>query len=83
MDHIEYVASMMSPHQMWLIVKFQARVRGMLTRNHLRRAPKFKDMFNRHSYYQGEPQYENEKVQQISAQVGEFDYGYVTGIDNN
>jgi len=67
---------------MWLIVKFQARVRGMLTRNKLRRSPGFRDLFNRYSYV-GEPQYENEKVQQIRTQVGEFNYGYMNGIDNN
>lgn len=43
--------------------------------------PKYKDLFKDHMYMSN-PQYFNEKVQEIRGQVGDFEYGTMAGIDN-
>jgi len=42
------VANNMTPTQMYLLVKVQARARGLLTRKKLRSSPKFIGFFNRY-----------------------------------
>lgn len=55
----------------------------MFTRNKLRNSPNFGGLFTRHNWISnGGPEYQNIKVLQIRQQLGEFDYGNQTGIDN-
>lgn len=57
------IAKTLTPSQLWMIVKFQARVRGMLTRNRLKRSPKYNNLFKNHGV--GKGSYFNERVEEI------------------
>jgi hypothetical protein len=77
-DRVRQVASDMSFKQIMLVIKFQARVRGMITRNKLKASPKYRDLFNRHqTVAAGTPLYKNEQVSEMRQKQGSFDYGRV------
>lgn len=60
-ERIRSVAAEMTLKQVMLVIKFQARVRGMLTRNKLKASPKYRDLFGRHrAVKEGTPMYKND-----------------------
>ena len=72
----EYLAIMISPRQLILLSKIQARFRGMKTRERLRNQPDYASIFQKvedkslavETYY-------SEKVQAMIEELGDFDYG--------
>lgn len=83
-DRIKKIASEMSINQVMILIKFQARVRGMLTRNRLKASPKYRDLFNQHrTVAEGTPLYKNDQVKAIWDKQGEFDYGPSPMNDDN
>ena len=77
----QMLATKMSARQLALIIKVQARIRGMITRNKIRQSYGYGNMLNNPDFGQtamGMPvsqDYENPKVQEISQKLGQFDYG--------
>ena len=75
-------ANKMTARQLALLIKVQARVRGLITRNKIRQSHGYGNMLNDPDYGQmvemgmGQ-EYENPKVQEISEKLGEFEYGTV------
>lgn len=63
----------MTPNQMFLIVKFQARIRGMICRKKLKASPKYKNLFKNH-VDNGQASYLNERVQEIRNQLGDYKF---------
>ena len=68
---------MLSPRQLLLIVKVQARFRGILTRKKLRTYPAFSNLFDRmhHNSRDKHKDYHSDKVASLLEQMGDFEYG--------
>ena len=64
----------MTPNQLALLIKVQARWRGMLARRKIKNAMYSGGMAGMH-FEEGQQDYDNAKVQEIRADLGDFNYG--------
>lgn len=83
-DDDEYLAIMISPRQLILLSKIQARFRGMKTRERLRGQPDFAAIFQKvEDKSMAVDTYYSQQVQAVIEELGDFDYGKAPSINGN